>query len=143
MCVIWLHRKHCRWTCATTTFYINIYLHREYRKTSFFLLSYCDRRKFNLTVGFFIFLFMVTGRGIIFICSADDKLMKMLIHLIIWWESLLYCFIWFELYIWESLMYIGYVCVPQFKMYFKDRNFCREHFHSLAKLQNICTDHYS
>ena len=30
----------------------------------------CDRRKFNLTGGFFIFLFMVTGRGI-FIYSAD------------------------------------------------------------------------
>ena len=27
--------------------------------------------KFNLTSGFFIFLFMMTGRGIIFICSTE------------------------------------------------------------------------
>ena len=27
--------------------------------------------KFNLTGGFFIFLLMVTGRGIIFICTAE------------------------------------------------------------------------
>ena len=40
-------------------------------------------------------------------------------------------------------MYIGYKCVPQFMMYFKDRKFSREHFHSLAKLQNTCIDHYS
>ena len=32
-------------------------------------LFYCDRQNFNLTGGFFIFLFMVTGREI-FICSA-------------------------------------------------------------------------
>ena len=38
--------------------------------SSFFLLFYCDGQKFNMTGGFFIFLFMVTGRGIIFICSA-------------------------------------------------------------------------
>ena len=43
--------------------YINIYLRRECRKTS------SDRRKFNFTGGFLIFLFMVTGRGI-FICST-------------------------------------------------------------------------
>ena len=34
----------------------------------FFLVSF-DRRKFILTSGFLIFLFMVTGRGIL-ICSA-------------------------------------------------------------------------
>ena len=33
------------------------------------MLSFCDRQKFNLTGEFFIFLFMVTSRGI-FICSA-------------------------------------------------------------------------
>ena len=71
LCVLWLDRKHCRWTCATTILHIDIYLHREYCKTSFmYLLSYCDHRKFNLTSGF-IFLFMEIGRGIIFICSAD------------------------------------------------------------------------
>ena len=35
MCVIWLDRKYCRWTCAMATLYINIYLHRECGKTSF------------------------------------------------------------------------------------------------------------
>ena len=35
----------------------------------FYSLFNCDGRKFNLTGGFFIFLFIVTGRGI-FICSA-------------------------------------------------------------------------
>ena len=34
------------------------------------MLSYCDRQKFNLSGGFFIFLLMVTGKGI-FICSAN------------------------------------------------------------------------
>ena len=36
----------------------------------FYSLLYCDRWKFNLTGGFLIFLFMVTGREIIFICST-------------------------------------------------------------------------
>ena len=35
---------------------------------------YCGRRKFILTGGFFIFLFMVNGRGI-FICSAGYQVM--------------------------------------------------------------------
>ena len=35
------------------------------------MLSHCDCWKFNLTGGFFIFLFMVVDRGIIFICSTD------------------------------------------------------------------------
>ena len=34
------------------------------------MLFYCDHRKFNLTGGFFIFLFMVTGREMIFTCNA-------------------------------------------------------------------------
>ena len=38
----------------------------------FYSLFFCDRQKFNLTCGFLIFLFMVTGRGIIFICSASE-----------------------------------------------------------------------
>ena len=33
-------------------------------------MCYCDRREFKLTDIFFIFLLMLTGRGIIFICSA-------------------------------------------------------------------------
>ena len=36
----------------------------------FYSLLYCDRWKFNLAGGFLIFLFMVTGREIIFICST-------------------------------------------------------------------------
>ena len=51
---------------------INIYLHRECRKTGISeRLFYFDRGKLNLTGGFFIFLLMVTGREIIFICSTD------------------------------------------------------------------------
>ena len=34
--------------------------------TRFDLIFYCDRRKFNLTGGFLIFLFMLTGREITF-----------------------------------------------------------------------------
>ena len=34
------------------------------------MLFYCDRRKFNLSGSFLIFLFMVTSREIIFICST-------------------------------------------------------------------------
>ena len=49
--------------------YTNIYFYVEKLWDQFFLLFSCDRRKFNLTSGFLIFLFMVTGRGI-FICSA-------------------------------------------------------------------------
>ena len=37
-----------------------------------FVVFYRDHRKFDLTGGFFIFQFMVTGRGIIFICSAVE-----------------------------------------------------------------------
>ena len=33
-------------------------------------MFHCDSRKFNLTSGFFISLFIVTGRAIIFICST-------------------------------------------------------------------------
>ena len=34
--------------------------------TRFDVIFYCDRRKFNLTGGFLIFLFMLTGREITF-----------------------------------------------------------------------------
>ena len=37
------------------------------------MLSYCDHWEFNLTGDLFIFLFMVTSRGI-FICSADTSI---------------------------------------------------------------------
>ena len=42
-------------------------------RTKFCLLFYCDCRIFNLTGVFFIFLFMVTGRGKKFICSTALK----------------------------------------------------------------------
>ena len=37
------------------------------------MLFYCDRQKFPLIGGFFIFLFILAGRGI-FICSNDNTL---------------------------------------------------------------------
>ena len=40
------------------------------------MLFYCDRQRLNLTIGFFIFLFMVTSRGIINICSAGTSFTK-------------------------------------------------------------------
>ena len=49
--------------------YIKFIFTQRMLKDQFYSLFYCDRRKFNL-ICFFIFLFMVTGRGIIFICSA-------------------------------------------------------------------------
>ena len=70
LCVIWLDRKHCRWTCATTTLHIDIYLHGEYRKTSFICCLIVTTENLIWPVVFFIFLFMVTGRGIFF-CRAD------------------------------------------------------------------------
>ena len=70
-CVIWLDRKHCRWTCAMTTLYIDICLHRQYRKTSFICCLIVTAKNLIWPMIFFIFLFMVTSRGIIFICSAD------------------------------------------------------------------------
>ena len=36
----------------------------------FYSLFYCDDQKFNLAGSFFVFLFMMTGRAIKFICSA-------------------------------------------------------------------------
>ena len=45
------------------------------KRISFYSLFYCDRRKFNFTGGFFILLFMVTGRGI-FICSAVNLFLE-------------------------------------------------------------------
>ena len=48
--------------------YIYIYLNREYHKTGF-IQSFIVTAE-NLIGGIVIFLFMVTGRGIILICSA-------------------------------------------------------------------------
>ena len=55
---IWLDRKHCRWTLATATLYINIYLHREYRKTSFICCLIVTTKNLILPV---VFLFSVHG----------------------------------------------------------------------------------
>ena len=53
--------------------YISIYLHTECCKTSFIeTLFHCDLQNLYLTGDFFIFLFMVTGTEIIFICSNDE-----------------------------------------------------------------------
>ena len=46
---------------------ISIYIENVVRR--FYMFFYCDCQKFNLTSGFVIFLFMVTGSRIIFICS--------------------------------------------------------------------------
>ena len=51
--------------------YINIYLHRECRKTSLLIRCFIGTAENSLTGGVFIFLFMVTGREIIFICGAE------------------------------------------------------------------------
>ena len=86
--------------------YINIYLHRECRKTSFIAtLFYCDCQKLNLTNGFFIFLFTVTGRGIIFICSADLDL------------SLCWNFIYLCMYLFVCLHYL-FSCLPIFLFFY-------------------------
>ena len=76
MCVIWLGGKYCRWNCATPSLeqIHSIHLHRECCKTNFIWYFPCDRRKFNLTGRFFIFLFTVTGEEIIFICSTCTRL---------------------------------------------------------------------
>ena len=57
--------------------YINIYLHRECYRTRFIeTLFYFDCLKLNLNGGFFIFLFMVTGREMIFICMLGNQRQK-------------------------------------------------------------------
>ena len=38
--------------------------------TFIYLLFYCDHGKRNLIIGLLIFLFVGTGAGIIFVCSA-------------------------------------------------------------------------
>ena len=63
--------------------YISIYLHRECHKTSFIeTLFYCDRQNLDLTGGFFVFLFMVTGREIIFICSTESLIFNVNLKLL-------------------------------------------------------------
>ena len=51
--------------------YIKFIFTQRMSQDQFYSLLYCDRGKFNLAGGFFIFLFRVTGRGILFICSAE------------------------------------------------------------------------
>ena len=63
--------------------YININLHRECCKTSFTHYFIVTAKNLIWPVVFFVFLFMVTGRGIIFICSTTfhpSKRKKQLIH---------------------------------------------------------------
>ena len=55
------------WTNTLTFIYIENVIRLVFIETLF----YCDHQKLNLTGGFFIFLFMVTGREIIFIWSAE------------------------------------------------------------------------
>ena len=63
--------------------YISIYLHSECHKTSFIeTLFYCDRQNLDLTGGFFVFLFMVTGREIIFICSTESLIFNVNLKLL-------------------------------------------------------------
>ena len=62
--------------------YNNIYI---LNITRLVLLFYCDCQKFNLTGGFFSFLSMVTGRGIIFICSTASKKVNHLSKVV--WDS--------------------------------------------------------
>ena len=58
--------KLCNGNTWTNT--LNSFLHRECCNVVLFIF-YCDRQNFNLTGGFFILQFIVTGWGIIFICS--------------------------------------------------------------------------
>ena len=75
----WLDRKYCRWNCGniwgnTLTF---TYRDNIVRLPSFICFSWPS--KFNLTSGVFIFLFMVTERGIIFIRIAGTTVANMVI----------------------------------------------------------------
>ena len=54
------------WTDALTLIYKENVVRLVFIETLF----YCDHWKLNLTGGFFIFLFMVTGKEIILVCSA-------------------------------------------------------------------------
>ena len=72
--IIWLDRKHCIWNCAEATFepiHYHLFLHRKCYETSFICCFTLTAESLIWPVFFFlIFLFMVTGRWIIFICSA-------------------------------------------------------------------------
>ena len=57
----------------------------QYIKFIFTLRFYCEHQKFNLTSGFYIFLFMVADRGIIFICSTVN--INVHIHSILQWNK--------------------------------------------------------
>ena len=72
LCVIWLDGKYCRWNCTAATLEPIrwIHLHRECLKTSFICYFIVTVKKLIWPVVLFIFLFMVTSRGTIFICSA-------------------------------------------------------------------------
>ena len=72
LCVIWLDRKYCRWNCTAATLEPIrwIHLHRECLRTSFICYFIVTVKKLIWPVVFLTFLFMVTSRGTIFICSA-------------------------------------------------------------------------
>ena len=67
---------------------------------------YCDCQKLNLTIGFFISLFMVTGRGIIVICSAVFQAMGMEFKD----KIMLYC-------LYTGVWYLWYVLGLSVRMY--------------------------
>ena len=67
------------WT-NTLTF---IYIENVVRLVLFVI--FCDSWKFNFTGGFFIFLFMVTGREVIFIFCTVITDPKTSLHVVIKW----------------------------------------------------------
>ena len=97
LCVIWLDRNYCRWNLQRQ--HLNQYikfiyienvvvLHREW--LVLFVLLLWHFQKLNLTGGFLIFLFMLTGIEI-FVCSAGCT------SLIVWcWIIKLgaFCLLW-------------------------------------------------
>ena len=97
-CVIWWDMKYCKWTCAMTTLYINIYLCRECCKTSSICLIMTTE---NLIwpVFFYFSVHSDPQRNIYF--SADYKQYifyaeKNMISFISFIHSKLYNELWFE-----------------------------------------------
>ena len=72
--IFWLDRKYSRWNCGNIWTNTVIFIYKDNVVDNFYLLFYCHHQKFNLTGGFLIFLFMMTGREIIFICSTEPIL---------------------------------------------------------------------
>ena len=74
LCVIWLDRKYCKWNCARLEpiHQIHFYIENIIRLVLFVVFLWPLKPK--LTSDFFIFLFMVTSRGIIFVCSGVNRI---------------------------------------------------------------------